>query len=88
MRSVSPAAERILGRSPDERVGHSALSSEFVHPDDLEQFRETQRRVLTGQDESAEVRVRVRHADGHWVTLEAHSRPLAAPDGCWSSPAT
>ena len=81
MRSVSPAAERILGRSPDERVGHSALSSEFVHPDDLEQFRETQRRVLTGQDESAEVRVRVRHAEGHWVTLEAHSRPLAAPDG-------
>jgi PAS domain S-box-containing protein len=81
MRSVSPAAERILGRSPDERVGRSALSSEFVHPDDLEQFRETQRRVLTGQDESAEVRVRVRHAEGHWVTLEAHSRPLAAPDG-------
>ena len=67
--------------SPDERVGRSALSSEFVHPDDLEQFREAQRRVLTGQDESAEVRVRVRHADGHWVTLEAHSRPLAAPDG-------
>jgi PAS domain S-box-containing protein len=81
MRSVSPAAERILGRSPDERVGHSALGSEFVHPDDLEQFREIQGRVLTGQDESAEVRVRVRHAEGHWVTLEAHSRPLAAPDG-------
>ncbi|HEV2895968.1 MAG TPA: PAS domain-containing protein, partial [Actinomycetota bacterium] len=81
MRSVSPAAERILGRSPDERVGRSALGSEFVHPDDLERFRETQRRVLTGQDESAEVRVRVRHAEGHWVTLEAHSRPLAAPDG-------
>jgi PAS domain S-box-containing protein len=81
MRSVSPAAERILGRPPDQRVGRSALSSEFVHPDDLEQFRATQRRVLTGQDESAEVRVRVRHAEGHWVTLEAHSRPLAAPDG-------
>jgi len=81
MRPVSPAAERILGRPPDERVGRSALSSEFVHPDDLKQFRETQRRVLTGQDESAEVRVRVRHAEGHWVTLEAHSRPLAAPDG-------
>ena len=81
MRFLSPAAERILGRAADERVGRNALSSEHVHPDDLEQFREAQRRVLTGQDESAEVRVRVRHADGRWLTLEAHSRPLAAPEG-------
>jgi CheY-like chemotaxis protein len=34
--------------------------------------------VLGGQRESAAVRLRVRHADGHWLTLEAHSRPLAA----------
>jgi PAS domain S-box-containing protein len=81
MRFLSPAAERILGRAADERVGRNAFSSEHVHPDDLEQFREAQRRVLTGQDESAEVRVRVRHADGRWLTLEAHSRPLAAPEG-------
>jgi PAS domain S-box-containing protein len=81
IRSMSPAAERILGRRSETRIGANALSSEFVHPDDLEPFREAQRRVLTGQDESAEVRLRVRHAEGHWLTLEAHSRILAAPDG-------
>jgi signal transduction histidine kinase/CheY-like chemotaxis protein len=27
------------------------------------------------------VRVRVRHVEGHWLTLEAHSRALAAPEG-------
>jgi hypothetical protein len=34
-----------------------------------------------GERESAAVRMRVRHADGHWLILEAHSRPLAAPAG-------
>jgi len=34
IRSVSPAAERILGRQADTRMGRSALSSEFVHPED------------------------------------------------------
>jgi PAS domain S-box-containing protein len=81
IRSMSPAGERILGRPSDDRVGHSALNSEFVHPDDLDRFREAQRRVLAGQDASAEVRLRVRHAEGHWLTLEAHSRVLAAPAG-------
>jgi PAS domain S-box-containing protein len=81
IRSMSPAAERILGRPVDERLGHNALGSEHLHPEDLDRFRDAQRRVLTGQDESAEVRIRVRHADGHWLTLEAHSRPLAALGG-------
>jgi PAS domain S-box-containing protein len=81
IRSMSPAAERILGRTVDQRVGANALSSEYVHPEDLDRFREAQGRVLTGQDERAEARVRVRHVDGHWVTLEAHSRPLAALGG-------
>jgi PAS domain S-box-containing protein len=81
MRSVSPAAQRILGRPADGRLGNSALDSEFVHPGDLERFAHAQRQLLSGERESAAVRVRVRHADGHWVTLEAHSRPLAAPEG-------
>jgi PAS domain S-box-containing protein len=81
IRSMSPAAQRILGRPSDARIGRSALSSEFVHPDDLERFAQAQRRVLTGQDEHAAVRIRVLHADGYWLTLEAHSRPLAAPAG-------
>jgi signal transduction histidine kinase len=37
--------------------------------------------VLTGQAEHAAVRLRARHADGRWRTLDIHSRPLAAPAG-------
>jgi PAS domain S-box-containing protein len=81
IRSMSPAVHRILGRPPVERVGRSAFGSDIIHPDDLERFSEAQRRVLTGQAEHAAVRLRVRHAEGHWLTLEAYSRPLAAPAG-------
>ena len=81
IRSMSPAAQRILGRQAETRMGRSALDSEFVHPDDLERFAHAQRQLLSGERESAAVRVRVRHAEGHWLTLEAHSRPLAAPEG-------
>jgi signal transduction histidine kinase len=52
-----------------------------VHPDDLERFAHAQRQLLSGERESASVRVRVRHVEGHWLTLEAHSRALAAPEG-------
>jgi PAS domain S-box-containing protein len=81
IRSMSPAMERITGQAPDQRVGRSAFNSELIHPDDLAPFAEAQRRVLTGQLEHAAMRLRVRHADGHWLTLEAHSRPLADPGG-------
>jgi PAS domain S-box-containing protein len=81
IRSISPAIERILGRSPVDSVGRVAFSSDTIHPDDLERFSEAQRRVLSGQLEHASVRLRARHADGHWLTLEAHSRPLAATAG-------
>jgi PAS domain S-box-containing protein len=81
IRSMSPAAQQILGRQADTRMGRSALSSEFVHPEDLERFAHAQRQLLSGERESAAVRVRVRHAEGHWITLEAHSRLLAAPEG-------
>jgi PAS domain S-box-containing protein len=81
VRSMSPAAQRILGGRADTSRGHSALDGQSIHPDDRERFAGAQRQVLRGERESAAVRVRVRHADGHWLTLEAHSRPLAAPDG-------
>ncbi|HEV3505282.1 MAG TPA: PAS domain S-box protein, partial [Actinomycetes bacterium] len=81
VRSMSPAAQRILGLRADTSRGHSALDGQSIHPDDLERFAGAQRQVLRGERESAAVRIRVRHAQGHWLTLEAHSRPLAAPDG-------
>jgi PAS domain S-box-containing protein len=81
IRSMSPAVQRILGWPSGERVGRSAFSSDIIHPDDLEPFTEAQRGVLTGQAEHAAVRLRARHADGRWRTLDIHSRPLAASGG-------
>jgi PAS domain S-box-containing protein len=81
VRSMSPAMERITGYPAGEAVGQDAFSGDVIHPDDLEPFAHAQREVLAGRRERAVVRLRVRHADGHWLTLEAHSRPLAALGG-------
>ena len=81
VRSMSPAMERITGYPAGEAVGQDAFSGEVIHPDDLEPFAKAQRDVLSGRRERGAVRLRVRHADGHWLTLEAHSRPLAALGG-------
>jgi PAS domain S-box-containing protein len=76
VRYLSPAMQRITGHPVDGRIGADALNPTLVHPDDRERFTQAQRRVLTGQDQEATVRLRVRHAEGHWVFLEAHSRQL------------
>jgi len=81
VRSMSPAMERITGYPAGDGIGQNAFSAQAVHPDDLEPFAQAQRDVLSGRRERAAVRLRVRHADGHWLTLEAHSRPLAALGG-------
>ena len=81
VRSMSPAMARITGHPAGAGIGRDAFSAEGVHPDDREPFAQAQREVLSGQRERAAVRLRVRHADGHWLTLEAHSRPLAALGG-------
>jgi PAS domain S-box-containing protein len=73
---VSQAMQRITGHPTDDRVGRNALSSELIHPDDLERFAQAHQRVLAGQDAEAMVRLRLRHADDRWIFLEAHSRPL------------
>ena len=64
----SPAAERVLGLEPDQRLGESAV--DLIHPDD----REFAERLLTdvGRSPGAEMagELRARHADGSWRTLE------------------
>jgi PAS domain S-box-containing protein len=81
VRSMSPAMERITGYPAGEAVGQDAFSGEVIHPDDLEPFAQAQREVLSGRRQRAVVRLRVRHVEGHWLTLEAHSRPLAVFGG-------
>ena len=67
----SPAAGRLLGLSPEERIGERPF--ERVHPDDLprvtEAFGELMRNPGAGPGRIDELRLQ--HRDGSWRTMEA-----------------
>jgi PAS domain S-box-containing protein len=66
--SVNRALCTMLGRRPDELLGHDAF--EFVHPDDREAAR-TRRRTLTGGDRVPQAEQRLLHSSGRsvWVSM-------------------
>jgi diguanylate cyclase (GGDEF)-like protein/PAS domain S-box-containing protein len=59
---ASPSTVTVLGYSPEERVGTSAF--QFLHPDDGAEAETVLNRVLAYPGTTAELQVRVRHADG------------------------
>ena len=68
----SPAAERILGYAPFERIGKHLF--DHVHPDDQTRLRTVfDGSMATGRPTTL-VQFRCRHADGSWRTLEAAGR--------------
>lgn len=71
---VSPSAEQVLGRDPDEQRGRNAF--ENVHPDDLEHLGLLLKRALVspGVEFTAEFRLRV--ADGEWRRFDLSGRNL------------
>jgi len=72
---VTPAAERLFGSSPAELEGRPA--EELFHPDDLRQLGGRPR----GGERRAGARIRCRHRDGSWRTLEARVRPIVDAPG-------
>jgi len=70
----SAAVERVRGYRPEERIGRNVLDD--VHPDDREWAAQMVRDVarLPGSQVAAEVRVR--HADGSWLVIEAVAKNL------------
>jgi len=70
----SAAVERVRGYRPEERIGRNILDD--VHPDDREWAAQVVREVarLPGSQVAAEVRVR--HADGSWLVIEAVAKNL------------
>ncbi|MGY8710113.1 PAS domain S-box protein [Bradyrhizobium sp. 18BD] len=72
---VSPSVKNILGFTPDDMVGHSAI--EFIHPDDLEKTRGEMRAARRGAVKRS-FEARYYHYDGHEVTLNWM--------GTWSEP--
>ncbi len=75
-RYVSPAVERVLGYTPDERVGTSVLAAGLVHPEDEDRVRRAFDEVVAGPDAELRVQFRLRHRDGSWRYAEAVGRNL------------
>ena len=77
LRWVSPAIERVLGWTPQERI---AMTASLVHGDDAHLIHEVQRALHDGAD-SSHARVRMRSRDGSMRWTGTNARALRAPDG-------
>jgi len=65
--SISPASEAVLGYRPEElQSSHSEL---LILPEDRELTAETVRKLAVGDGKPASFRTRLRHKDGHPVTV-------------------
>jgi diguanylate cyclase (GGDEF)-like protein/PAS domain S-box-containing protein len=65
----SSAAERVLGVRPDERVGQPAF--QLVHPEDREFGERLLADVTRSPGAQMTGELRIRHADGSWLSIEA-----------------
>ena len=76
---VSEAAARILGYQVDHPV-HEDLEA-LVHRVDLPAVYEEYGRVLRQEQSQLDLRYRVRHRDGHWVTLDTRGQAIVSESG-------
>ena len=86
---LSDSSNYLLGAPPERFIGLNAL--DMLHPDDGELLLETLGESARGAEERIRVALRVRHADGHWVSLEVGGMDLREADGSglflvWGSP--
>ena len=68
---VSGSVMRLSGYRAEERIGRSTL--ELVHPDDVDQMRETLRAVLSAPGKRVVSCYRVRTRDGRWRDVETEA---------------
>ncbi|HUZ40791.1 MAG TPA: PAS domain S-box protein [Acidimicrobiales bacterium] len=73
IREVSPASELMYGIPDEHRRGHAVI--DFVHYNDQAVVTAAIRRTFM-EGEASTARFRVRHSDGHWVTVESRGRAL------------
>ena len=68
--AVNNAFARMLGRSPDDLTS-GGVADGLVHPDDLVQAHHEVAGLFAGDASFYTHECRMRHADGHWVDVEA-----------------
>ena len=69
-RYISPSCEQLLGYTPEQMTGQSPINA--IHPDDRASTMKASERLFQGEVSTALTTYRHRHADGHYVWLEAH----------------
>jgi diguanylate cyclase (GGDEF)-like protein/PAS domain S-box-containing protein len=74
IRYVSPSVERVLGHVEEDVLGANVI--DFIHPDDAAWVAERMSEGLATGNTGFVSEVRVRHRDGHWVTLEGIGRVI------------
>jgi diguanylate cyclase (GGDEF)-like protein/PAS domain S-box-containing protein len=74
IRYSSPSHQRVLGYDQDELVGANVL--DFVHPDDAGMVAERMAQSVSSGEGGFVSEVRIRHQEGHWVTLEGLGRVI------------
>lgn len=79
VQQVNDAFARLLGREVDEMVGTSVDA--LIHPDDLPVAHAHRRQVLSGDVESVETVMRLRHRDGHSVLARVTRSMVRDRDG-------
>ncbi len=75
---ASPSHYITLGYPPEALLGKSVL--EFLHPDEVEHIKADLTQLLI-ERQPASRRVRIRHADGRWVWMEAIAKTLRDEQG-------
>ena len=75
----SPSTARILGYPPGALIGRFPFDS--IHPKDVARARVAFAKLLQGEGSAGPIEFRFRHAQGHWIHLEALGNNLMEHPG-------
>ena len=77
---VSAAVQTLLGRGPEELVGHTAY--EFIHRDDVEKARQIELEPVAHREPAlTPLTIRMRHRNGNYLWMEVVGQVLRDADG-------
>ena len=75
---VSPSIKKIMGFDPQDIIGTSIFN--YLHPDDLNYVMEVVSSAIR-DNRSGDLKFRCRHADGHYIWIEANGDLIYDEDG-------
>jgi PAS domain S-box-containing protein len=74
VQQVSTADQDVLGRHFGDASEADLVAQ--IHPDDVERVVEAFGPMMAGEVPNVQVRFRVQHVDGHWVTLDCRGQAV------------